>query len=298
MGRLRLALALNVSFLVVEVFGAWAFSSLALAADAAHLFSDIGALGLAMLAAHMATRPADSRRSYGLVRGEVLAALANGVLLLGVTAWVTLEAFRRIGSPGSVHGGGLALVGLAGVAVNGAATLVLWRAEHADLNLRAATLHMAADMAGSLAATAAGVAIVVWNAHWADPAASLAISALVVAATWRLMAETVNVLLEGTPRGIDPHQVEQAIRSLPGVEGVHHLHVWSLSSGVPALSGHVVSASDVRLHDAQALADAARRLVSDRFAIRHATFEMECHDCEVEKPVNLGPTHVRLPSDG
>jgi cobalt-zinc-cadmium efflux system protein len=289
MNRLRLALALNAGLLAAEVIGAIAFSSLALIADAAHNGSDIGALTLALIAAHLSGRPASKQHSYGFGRAEVLAALANSVLLVGVTAWVAIEAVRRFWSPVAVRGGGLALVGFAGTVVNAAAVLVLSRGRRRTLNIRAATLHMGADVAGSLAASLAGVAVLIWNARWFDPAASLMISVLVVIATWRLLTETVQVLLEGTPRAIDPHEVETVILGVAGVEGVHHLHVWTLGPETAALSGHVVATDDVRLHDAQVLADELRQLLARRFGIAHATLEMECHNCETETPVSLSP---------
>ena len=290
MGRLRTALVLNAAFVVVEVLGAVAFSSLALVADAAHMGSDVVALTLALVAAGVARRPASKRHSYGLGRTEVLAALVNGALLVGVTIWVAVEAVRRLGDPQPVDGLGLTLVGVAGLAVNAASAVILLRDESRTLNVRAAALHMVGDAAGSAAAAAAGVAELVWGARWVDPLASLAICALVVTATWRLLREAVQVLLEGTPLGLDPHEVETEILRLPGVEGVHHLHVWSLGSGVPALSAHVLAEQRYTLHEAQALAAAVRALLSERFGIRHATLEMECHNCETEEtPVSLSP---------
>ena len=290
MGRLRAALVLNAAFVAVEVLGAIAFSSLALLADAAHMGTDVVALVLALVAAGVARRPASKRHSYGLGRTEVLAALVNGALLVGVTIWVAVEAVRRLGDPQPVEGLGLTLVGVGGLAVNAASAVILLRDESRTLNVRAAALHMVGDAAGSAAAVTAGVAVLVWDARWVDPLASLAICALVVAATWRLLREAVQVLLEGTPFGLDPHEIETEIRRLPGVEGVHHLHVWSLSSGVPALSAHVLAEPRYTLHEAQALAAAVRTLLSDRFGIRHATLEMECHNCETEEtPVSLSP---------
>jgi cobalt-zinc-cadmium efflux system protein len=277
---LTIALVANGIFLVVEVIGAAAFHSLALVADATHMVSDVAALVIALVAQWLMVRPATDRHSFGLQRAEVLGAQVNGLALLAAAGWIVFEAVRRFGEPGHVVGGGLLGVATAGLLVNVASAAVLARSRRASLNMHAAFLHMAVDAAGSVAAVAAGVAIVVWDAEWVDPAASIVIAALVVWSAWSLLRDTANVLLEGTPRGMDPGAVAAALAADDAVEAVHHLHLWNLASDVPALSAHLVLREEVSLHDAQATGDRLKLLLDDRFGIEHATLELECHPCD------------------
>jgi cobalt-zinc-cadmium efflux system protein len=158
--------------------------------------------------------------------------------------------------------------------------VLLERSAGASLNMRAAVLHMTLDAAGSLAAIAAGAAIIIWDARWFDPIASLVIVALILVSAWRLLRETTHVLMEGTPRGLSAKEIERFIAEDAAVEGVHHLHVWNLASDVPALSAHVVISGERTLHEAQVEGDRIRSLVSERFGIEHTTLELECHACE------------------
>jgi cobalt-zinc-cadmium efflux system protein len=179
-----------------------------------------------------------------------------------------------------VAGGGLLLVASLGLLVNLGSALVLHRARGRGLNMRGALVHMTVDAAGSLAAIGAGIAVVAFDATWFDAAASIAISVLVVWAAWRLLAESVQVLLEGAPREVDVTEAERVIASDPAVSSVHHVHVWSLASDVPALSAHVVLGEEISLHDAQLHGDRLKAQLAQRMGIHHATLELECHDCE------------------
>ncbi len=279
---LWLSLAANGGFMVVEVLGGLLFRSLALLADAAHMVSDVAGLGIALVAQQLLDRRASERHTYGLQRAEVLAAQANGVTLLAVAGWVAFEAVRRIGQPVDVVGGGLLAVAAAGLAVNLASAVALARAGQHTLNMRAAFVHMIADAAGSVAAMVAGVAVLVWDAQWVDPAASILIAALVLWSAWGLLRDTTQVLLEGTPRGMDASEVEAALAGSDGVEAVHHLHLWNLASDVPALSAHVVLEGEVSLHEAQRDGERLKALLEDRFGIAHATLELECHPCDTD----------------
>jgi len=265
---------------VAELAGGVAFRSLALLADAAHMFSDVVGLIIALVAQRLLERPATARRSYGLQRAEVLGAQANGATLVAVAIWVVYEAVRRLGQPAEVVGGGLLVVATLGLAVNLGSAVVLARARGSSLNMRGAFVHMALDAAGSVGAIAAGLAVVRWGADWADPAVSLAIAALVLWSAWGLLRDTAHVLLEGTPEGIDPRSVEAALVGEETVETVHHLHLWNLASDVPALSAHVVLAGEVSLHEAQERGCHLKALLGERFGIGHATLELECHECE------------------
>ena len=279
---LWLALGANALFMVVEVAGGIAFHSLALLADAAHMLSDVVGLSIALVAQRLMVRPATARHSFGLQRAEVLGAQANALALLAVAGWIVVEAMRRIGEPADVAGLGLIVVATLGLAVNIGSAVVLARARShgPNLNVRGAFLHMVADAAGSLGAIAAGVAVLAWSAEWVDPVVSIAIAALVLWAAWGLLRDATHVLLEGTPRGTSPADVERALSADDNVETVHHLHLWNLASDTPALSAHVVLRGEVTLHEAQARGDQLKQMLAERFGITHATLELECHACE------------------
>lgn len=277
---LWIALVANGGFMVVEVAGGFAFGSLALLADALHMASDVAGLAIALVAQSLMTRPASVRHTFGLQRTEVLGAQANG-LLLGITSmWVFYEAVQRLGSPEAVDGFGLLVVATIGLGVNLGSAVMLNRARGHSLNMRGAFMHMAMDAAGSVGAIVAGLAVVVAGADWVDPFASILIGALVLWSAWSLLRDTTLVLLEGAPRHLDVERVEQALVAAPGVEAVHHLHVWDLASDTPALSAHVVLGDEPTLHDAQERGDALKALLADRFGIDHATLELECHECD------------------
>jgi cobalt-zinc-cadmium efflux system protein len=287
---LWITLILNLTLLVVEVLAGLAFSSLALLADGAHQATDVVALGIAIAAQSLMRKPGSTRHTYGLLRAEALGAQVNAFLLIGASIWVLIEAVQRIGDPESVDGVGVLVVATVAFTVNAGSALVLSRSRGSDLNLRAAWMHMAADAAGSVAAAAAGIAVIAFSAENADPIASIAIALLVAVGAWGLLRETTNVLLEGAPRGLDVDAIEAALAGAPHVEAVHHLHVWELGTSLPALSVHVVLDGEPSLHDAQAEGNRLRMMLAERFGIEHATLELECHDCESATGV-LHPTH-------
>jgi len=279
---LWLALAANGAFLAVEAAGGLAFRSLALLADAAHMVSDVAGLAIALVAQRLLDRPATARHSFGLQRAEVLGAQANGLALVAAAGWIVFEALHRIGQPAHVRGSGLLVVAVAGLAVNVGSAVPLARARGHSLNMRGAFTHMVIDAAGSVAAIGAGIAVVGWHANWFDPVASIAIAVLVLWSAWGLLRDTAQVLLEGTPRGMDPQAVEAALAADPDVEAVHHLHLWNLASDVPAASAHLVLRGERSLHDAQADGARLKVLLESRFGIAHATLELECHPCDAE----------------
>jgi len=277
---LQFALVLNGGYFLVELVGALIFNSLALLADAAHMLSDVVGLGIALAAQRLAMRPATARHTYGFQRAEVLGALANAVVIGLITAWIVYEAIGRLQVPQSVEGGGLLLVAAAGLAVNTWSALVIRRAQGNSLNMRGAFVHMWADALGSVAVIVAAIGVLVWDATWLDPAASLAIAAIVIWSAAGLLRATLQVLLEGAPSHLRSEEIETAMEAAPGVESVHHLHLWSLASDVPALSAHVVLGGELSLHDAQGRGDELKVMLEERFGISHATLELECHDCE------------------
>jgi cobalt-zinc-cadmium efflux system protein len=276
---LLFSITANGALLVVQVIVGLLIGSLALLADSLHNASDVVALVIALVGQGLAARPATSKRTYGLARAEIIAALINAAVLMALTGWVVVEAIGRFSDPQELEPGPLALIGVVGIVVNGGSAWYLARSGGSSLNLRAAYWHLVADALGSVGVLLAAIGVVLFDATWADPAASIVISVLIVVGVWRLLRDTVEVLLESTPPGIDPAAVAGDLAAQPGVEEVHHLHIWSLDSQTPALTAHLRIADGLDLHDAQQLADRSRALLHDRYGIDHVTLESECHDC-------------------
>jgi cobalt-zinc-cadmium efflux system protein len=247
-------LGANAAFLAVEVVGGFAFGSLALLADAVHMVSDVIGLAIAYAALQLARRPPTERHTYGFGRTEVLVAHA-------------LDA------------GGVVVVGGVGLLVNIASAAVVARHAHGSLSLRGALWHLLADALGSVAVIVAGVGVALFGTDRLDPIASMAIAVLVIVGAWKLLRDSTRVLLESVPAGLDAVAVTDALCAEPGVEAVHHLHLWTSGSEHAALSAHVVLGETPSLHDAQLRAEELKRMLVDRFGILHATLEVECHEC-------------------
>lgn len=274
---LWIALLANAALMVAESVGGFIFHSLSLLADSVHLLTDVSGLAIALIAVRLTRRPPNESHSFGLQRSEVLAAQGNTFILIAVSLLVIVEAVRRLMHPEHVSGLGLLAVASLGLVVNLGSAWLLNRGSGRSLNMRGAFLHLASDAVGSVGAMLAGVVILIWDSHRADPAVSLLISALVLLAAWRLLKDTTHVLLEGTPEGMDVYEVARAFADTSEVKGIHHLHVWSLASDVPALSAHVVLGEETSMHDAQIKSEELKTMLSERFGIEHATLEMECH---------------------
>jgi cobalt-zinc-cadmium efflux system protein len=275
---LKVALALTCVVMVVELAGGLASHSLALLSDAGHVLADVFALGLAWFAVAQSRRPADQRRSYGYHRVSILAALANAVILLTIVIAIAYEALRRLANPEPVQGGLVIAAALIAIAINSLVVVSLRRGTE-DLNMRAAMVHVAGDLAASGGVVIAGAVILL--THWLpiDPLLSLAIAALIAYGAWRLVRETVHLLLEGTPRKINLVAVTGEIANTPGISGVHDLHVWALSSDEMALSCHVV-VDECPLGEAERVVRGLERRLCDQFAIGHTTIQIEsCHPC-------------------
>jgi cobalt-zinc-cadmium efflux system protein len=277
---LLIAIVINGAYLVVEVAGGVIFNSLALLADAGHMLSDVGALAIALIAHRLMARPATARHTYGLQRAEVVGGFFSAVSLAIVVVWIVVEALGRLRHPEDVAGGGLLAVAGIGLIVNILSAAMLARSKGSSLNMQAAFLHMAADAAGSVAVIVAAMGVIIWGVTWVDPVASILIGALILWAAAKVIKNTLHVLLEGSPRGMDAEEVERSMRQFEGVDGVHHLHLWNLASDVPALSAHVVLEGELDLHDAQQRGDRIKTMLVQRFGIEHATLELECHACE------------------
>ena len=265
------ALGLTVAVMAVEVVGGLLARSLALLADAAHMLTDAGALALSLFAAWIAARPAAAGKTYGYYRVEILAALANGALLLAVTAGIVLEALQRVRHPAQVRPGILLGVATLGLLANIVVAVILHRAKGESLNIRGAYLHVLSDLLGSVAAITAGAIILATGWVLADPLISLGLSLLLIAGAWRLVRQSVDVLLEAAPRSVSLPDLEAAITAVPNVHGVHDLHVWTVSSGIVAMSAHA-TVPDPASHQ-EALEEITRRV--RRFGIQHVTVQLE-----------------------
>lgn len=266
-------------FLVVEILGGYLFDSLALFADAAHMTSDVLALTLALIALILAQRLPTERHTYGFERTEVLAAQANGALLLVGAIAIVVEATRRLANPQSIDATGVLVIGVAGLVVNLGSALVVARAARGNINLRAVLWHLVFDALGSLAVIIAAVGTLAFGTERLDSIASIAIAVLVVGAAWRLLRDSTRVLLEAVPTDVEVAAVRATLADQPGVEAVHHLHVWTVGAEHAALSAHVVLTGPLSLHEAQERANALKRVLAERFGIEHATLEVECHAC-------------------
>ncbi len=278
--RLLFVLVLTAVYMVAEAVGGWMTGSLALLADAGHMFADVAAIALALVAARFASRPASPTKTFGYYRLEILAAFTNGVALAAVSLFILYDAYGRWLAPPVIERGGLmTAVAAGGLAVNLACAWLLHGDHEKDLNVRGAWLHVVGDALGSVGAIAAGVLVTLKGWHAADPLFSALIAVLIVWSSWNLIREATNVLLEGTPAHINLAAVEGAILSTEGVEDVHDLHVWTITSGRDALSAHV------RHAHAAAPAELLRSLRSklhEQFGVDHLTIQMETGDFEDE----------------
>ena len=269
---LGIALVLIACFLVVEIVVGLLADSLAVLADAGHMLADAGSLALALFAAWLAAKPPTLQRSFGYRRAEILAALANGVLLVVVAVWIFVEAVGRLSDPPDVEGGWVLAVGAAGLVVNLAAAGVLHRAGSDSLNVRAAFLHVVADLLGSAGVIVAGLVVLTTGWELADPIVAMLIAALIVVSAWRLVRESVAILLEAAPAGMSAEEVGRAILGVRHVVQVHDLHVWTITSGFPALSAHVLVDPGADCH---AIRREIETVLSERFELGHTTLQVD-----------------------
>ncbi|MFF8598157.1 cation diffusion facilitator family transporter [Streptomyces sp. NPDC015232] len=274
--RLRVALGITLSVMVVEIVGGLVADSLALIADAAHMATDAVGLAMALLAIHFANRPPAGNRTFGYARAEILAALANCLLLLGVGGYVLYEAIQRFLEPAETRGGLAITFAVIGLVANIVSLSLLMRGQKESLNVRGAYLEVLADALGSVTVIVAAGVILLTGWQYADPIASILIGLMIVPRTVKLLRETLDVLLEAAPKGVDMAEVRAHILALPGVEDVHDLHAWTITSGMPVLSAHVVVTQDTldavghekMLHDLQGC-------LGSHFDVEHCTFQLE-----------------------
>ncbi|MDQ3588173.1 MAG: cation diffusion facilitator family transporter [Actinomycetota bacterium] len=269
---LTIALVLTGAFMFAEVAGGLITGSLALLADAAHMLSDALSLVVALGAMWLAARPTTKKRTFGWQRAEILAALFNGVTLVALAIWIFIEAGQRFADPPDVEGGLVLVVAVLGLAINGAAAWVLSRGEGESLNVAAALRHVLADILGSLGVIVAAAVILTTGLRLIDPIVSVLIGVLVLASSWSILRDSLQILLESAPQGVDADEIGGAMLGVPGVVEVHDLHVWTITSGFPALAAHVLVGSGDDCHARRRELEA---LLAERFAIDHTTLQVD-----------------------
>ncbi len=289
--RLAWVLAVTVVVLLAELVGAWLSGSLALLADAGHMLTDAAAVTVALLASYVASRPSTDRRTFGYHRAEILAALLNAVVLLVLCLYLFYEATRRLREPVGVDGGPMLAFAVAGLLANAVSLSVLAGRRTHSLNMRGAYLEVLSDLLGSVAVVVAATVVLATGVDRADTVASLLVAVLILPRSYSLMREAVDVLLEATPAGLELDQVRGHLLGVPGVVAVHDLHAWTITSGLPSLSVHVVVSDDVlAARGVGELLDEFSRCVAEHFAVDHATFQVEPVS-HVEHE-DLGPAHA------
>ncbi|MBI2888196.1 MAG: cation transporter [Chloroflexi bacterium] len=276
--RLAVAFLLTLAVLVAEVVGGLLSNSLALLSDAGHVFTDLVALGLSWYGLRQADRPASFRMTYGYHRVGIFVALVNAATLIGIALLILLEAARRLAEPPQVAGDLMLIVATGGLVANLLVMLML-RAHLSNLTVQSAFLHVTGDTLGSLAVIGGGAVILVFGWQWIDPVASMVIAGIVTWGSLRIIRETVNILLEATPRGLDVSEVVRSIYGIPAVKDVHDLHIWAITPEIRALSCHLL-VDDVPVSQGDAVLARLNELLERRFGIGHSTFQLECPGCD------------------
>lgn len=275
-GRLAMVMAITAGIAAAEIAGAMISGSLVLLADAAHMAADAAGVGLSLLAAYVAARPATQRRTFGYARAEILAATVNALLLLGLAAFIITEAVQRLASPPAVGSGLMMIFGVIALAGNGTSLMLLRQGQAESMNVRGAFLEVASDTFGAVAVIVSGIVVATTGFTLIDPIASLAVALLILPRTWRLLRDAVDVLLEATPRGVDMIEVRTHMTALEGVKDVHDLHAWTITSGLRVLSAHVVVDPEVLAGGrSAAMLDALQDCLRGHFDVAHSTFQLE-----------------------
>jgi cobalt-zinc-cadmium efflux system protein len=270
--NLVFAISITGSWFLIELIGGLYANSLALLADAAHMLTDLAALGLSLFALKISARPATHSKTFGYLRAEILAALANGIILILIAIYIFYESYQRLWAPQEVKSAPMLIVAATGLIANIVTAGLLYRSRHENLNLRGAFLHVLGDTLGSLGAIVAGVLMLLHQWYLADPIVSTIVGGLVLYSSWKLIAESVDVLLEGTPRHLNVSNILGDLRQLHGVASVHDLHIWSITSEMTAMSCHIVL--KVNEDGGLALAESSR-LMREKYGIEHTTIQVE-----------------------
>src|SRR5919107_211470 len=269
---LAVVLILTASFTAVEIIGGLLTGSLALLADAGHMLSDNFSLGIALFAAWLAGRPSTPEKSFGYRRAEILAALANGMTLVAISVWIFMEAYARLREPAEVLGAPMLVVATLGLLVNAVGAAVLYRSGGESLNVEGAMRHVIADALGSVGAMVAAATIILTGWRYADPLVSVAIGFLILGSSWKLLRDSTNILLEATPRGLNAEEVGRRMAAADGIVEVHDLHIWTITSGFPALSAHVLVGEH---EDCHARRRELKELLAHEFDISHTTLQVD-----------------------
>ncbi len=279
MTRLALSLGITLAFVAIEAIAGWWGNSLALLSDAGHNLTDVIALGLSWYAIRLSTHPANANKTFGYHRAGILVALVNSTTLVVIAVGILYEAYQRLLSTPEVQSGILISVGLVALLVNVGTAWLVKRGSENDLNLRSAFVHLMGDVVSTVGAVLAGIVIAATGMNWLDPLVSIFIGLLIVWNAWGILRETVDILLESTPRDIDMNKMVRDLTSVTGVRGVHDLHVWSLTQSLRALSAHILT-DDISISNGATVQREINELVSHQYGIGHATIQLECVGCE------------------
>ena len=289
--NLKIALALTSTYLLAEIIGAFVTGSLALLSDAAHMLTDVAALAIALVAIQIAKRPADTNRTYGYYRFEILAAALNASVLFLVALYILYEAYQRFQDPREVESMGMLVVAGVGLIVNFISLRLLQSGSEGNLNMKGAYLEAWSDMLGSVGVIIAALLIRFTGWGWVDPLVAVGIGLWVLPRTWLLLKQSVNILLEGVPEGIELAQIEEALKSIPGVTGVHDLHVWAITSGKVSLTAHLLI--DASKQEGDQVIKQAIKYLEEQFHITHSTIQIELENCQIgDASCNLEENHT------
>jgi len=288
--RLLVALSITGLMTIVELAGGLISNSLALLGDAGHMFTDTLALGLSLFALNLAKRPASQTKTYGYYRAEILAALINGTILVLVSAYIFYEAYHRFVEPPEVRGGLMLIVAAIGLAANVVGISILRSASRGNLNVKGAFLHMWSDTISSVGVIAAGIIILLTGRTIADPIISIIIGLLILGGAGGLVLESINILLEAVPKHLDVGQINNAIQKIKGVRDVHDVHLWAITSGMYAMSCHLLI-EDQMVSNCTQIVEEVNQTLSKEFGISHSTLQLECEECENSPVCHIGGKH-------
>lgn len=288
--RLLVALSITGLMTIVELAGGLMSNSLALIGDAGHMFTDTLALGLSLFALNLAKRPASQTKTYGYYRAEILAALINGAILVLVSAYIFYEAYQRFVEPPEVRGGLMLIVAAIGLAANVVGISILRSASRGNLNVKGAFLHMWSDTVSSVGVIAAGIIILLTGRTIADPIISIIIGLLILRGAGGLVWESINILLEAVPKNLDVSRINDAVRRIKGVRDIHDVHLWAITSGMYAMSCHLLI-EDQKVSNCTQIVEEVNQTLSKEFGISHSTVQLECEECENSPVCQIGGKH-------
>ena len=285
---------LNFSISLVQVAGGIISNSLSLISDAIHNLGDTSAIFIAFLAGKHADKRPDARKTFGYKRTEILAALFNAVVLIAICFFLFVEAYERFRNPQTIKGGIMLSVAVFGLIANLISVLVLQKEKSYNLNIRAAYLHLLGDTLSSVAVIAGGIAILVWQIYWLDPLVTVAVGVYIIYHTWDVVRQTVDILMQATPRHIDIQEIKQSLEALPQVENIHHLHIWQMDDEHIHLEAHLNISQDLSLSKAQTVRHDVETLLKDKFGISHITLQIEYKGCKDNDDLIVNRSNSRV----